>query len=128
MKKKAEKIAIIGLGYVGLPLAIGFSKKYKVVGFDINKKRVKDLIKGKDSTNEVNNQKDLLNKNMEFSSDPKSIKGSNYFIITVPTPTKKNNKPDLSIIEQAANLVASVLEKGAIVVLESTVYPGVTET
>ena len=127
MKKNIEKIAIIGLGYVGLPLAIGFSKKYEVIGFDINKKRVKDLSNGNDSTNEIVNKKDLLNQNIIYSSDPRSMKGSNFYIITVPTPTNKNNKPDLSIIGKAANLVAPILEKGAIIILESTVYPGVTE-
>ena len=128
MSKSIEKIAIIGLGYVGLPLAIGFSKKYQVVAFDINKQRVRDLSNGIDSTNEVNNKQALLNKNIVYSSDPKSMKGSNFFIITVPTPTTKSNKPDLSIIGKAANLIAPVLEKGATVILESTVYPGVTET
>lgn len=128
MGKNIEKIAIVGLGYVGLPLAIGFSKKYKVVGFDINKKRVKDLSNGIDSTNEITNKQELLNKNIVYSSDPRSMKGSNFYIITVPTPTTKSNKPDLSIIGEAANLIAPILEKGAIIVLESTVYPGVTET
>jgi UDP-N-acetyl-D-galactosamine dehydrogenase len=128
MSKNIEKIAIVGLGYVGLPLAIGFSKKYKVVGFDINKKRVKDLSNGKDSTNEVTNKQELLNKNIVYSSDPSSMKGSNFFIITVPTPTTKRNKPDLSVIGKAANLIAPILEKGATIILESTVYPGVTET
>ena len=128
MSKSLEKIAIVGLGYVGLPLAIGFSKIYQVVGFDINKKRVKDLSNGSDSTNEIINQQELLNKNIVYSSDPRSMKGSNFFIITVPTPTTKSNKPDLSIIGKAANLIAPILEKGATVILESTVYPGVTET
>ena len=128
MSKSIEKIAIVGLGYVGLPLAIEFSKKYQVVAFDINKKRVRDLSNGIDSTNEVSNKQALLNKNIVYSSDPKSMKGSNFFIITVPTPTTKSNKPDLSIIGKAANLIAPILEKGATVILESTVYPGVTET
>ena len=128
MSKSIEKIAIVGLGYVGLPLAIGFSKIYQVVGFDINKKRVEDLSNGSDSTNEIINKQELLNKNIVYSSDPRSMKGSNFFIITVPTPTTKSNKPDLSIIGKAANLIAPILEKGATVILESTVYPGVTET
>ena len=128
MSKSIEKIAIVGLGYVVLPLAIEFSKKYQVVGFDINKKRVKDLSKGKDSTNEVSNKQELLNKNIVFSSDPNKMKGSNFFIITVPTPITKSNKPDLSNIGKAATLIAPILEKGSTVILESTVYPGVTET
>ena len=128
MSKSIEKIAIVGLGYVGLPLAIEFSKIYQVVGFDINKKRVKDLSNGSDSTNEIINKQELLNKNIVYSSDPRSMKGSNFFIITVPTPTTKSNKPDLSIIGKAANLIAPILENGATVILESTVYPGVTET
>ena len=122
-----DKISILGLGYVGLPLAIEFSLKYKVIGYDIDDTRVLELKNGIDRTNEVTKEHRLKNKNIKFTSSIIDMKGSNYFIITVPTPITKNNKPDLSIIKNAAETIAKVIEKGAIIILESTVYPGVTE-
>ncbi len=122
-----EKIAIIGLGYVGLPLALGFSDKYKVIGYDIDKSRIEELKEGIDRTNEIKKKKQLKNKNITFTSEYKDMKGSNFFIITVPTPITKNNKPDLSIIKKASDTISKIIGKKAIVVLESTVYPGVTE-
>ena len=122
-----ERIAIIGLGYVGLPLATEFAKKHKVVGYDINIMRIKELKKGIDRTKEIKNKKLLINNNLVFTNDLNNMKNSDFFILTVPTPITKKNKPDLSILKQAAFTVAKVLKKGATIILESTVYPGVTE-
>ena len=129
------KIAIIGLGYVGLPLARLFATKYAVVGFDINIERVKELKLGKDSTLEV--EDDVLNsvlvdensnhKGLYCSSSISDLEGCNYYIITVPTPVDKNNRPILTPLIKASETVGSVLKKGDIVVYESTVYPGATE-
>lgn len=133
--KGKNKIAIIGLGYVGLPLARLFATKYPVVGFDINKNRIAELQKGIDSTLEV--EKDILQKviveqstleNGLFCTDNiNEIADSNFYIITVPTPVDKNNKPDLTPLVKASETVAKVLKKGDIVIYESTVYPGATE-
>ena len=127
------RISVIGLGYVGLPLAVEFSKKFKVVGFDINQKRIGELNQGFDKTLEVDVQelKELSNSKdsfgILFSSDLKDIEGSNFYIITVPTPTDKHNHPDLTPLYRASEMIGSILKKGDIVVYESTVYPGVTE-
>ncbi len=127
------KIAIIGLGYVGLPLAVEFAKKYEVIGFDINKSRVEDLNKGYDSTLEVNdsNLNEVLNKKgncglvlTDLSSD---ISDCNVYIVTVPTPVDKNNRPILTPLLESSKTIGSILKKGDIVIYESTVYPGVTE-
>ncbi len=127
MKKQNKLIVgVIGLGYVGLPLAIEFSRKFSTVAFDIFGNRVKELINGYDCNNEVS-KKNLLNKNLFFTSNKKELKKINFFIITVPTPVNKNNKPDLSKIKSAAKLVSVNLKKNDIVVLESTVYPGFSE-
>ena len=122
-----KKISIIGLGYVGLPLATEFAKKYNVVGYDISEVRVEELKKGIDRTKEIKNKKLLKNNNLVFTNDINNMKNSDFFILTVPTPITKKNKPDLSILKQAALNVTKVLNKGAIIILESTVYPGVTE-
>ena len=127
MKLESTKIGIIGLGYVGLPLAIEFSKKFSVIGFDINEERIKELKNGKDYTNEVDESDLKKVKNLSFSSDIKKLKNCNFYIITVPTPIKKNNQPNLAPLIQASNTVASILKKNDIVVYESTVYPGATE-
>jgi len=128
------KIAIIGLGYVGLPLAVEFSKKYKVIGFDINEDRVNDLNNGHDSTLEVCDedlQKSLNNSNttkgLSLCCDSINIKDCNIFIVTVPTPVDKNNRPVLTPLLKASKTIAEVLKKGDIVIYESTVYPGATE-
>lgn len=136
MEIKNKKIAIIGLGYVGLPLAIEFGKKYSVVGFDINKNRINELSEGKDKTNEA----DLAGLKLameikrsgneiglEFSSDTNGLKSCNIFIVTVPTPIDKFKTPDLNPLLKASEMIASVLKKGDIVIYESTVYPGCTE-
>ena len=110
------KIAIIGLGYVGLPLAISFSKYYKTIGYDINIDRIKEL--------KINNNKSL---NLLFTHSHNDLKDANIYIITVPTPVNNDNSPDLSFLESSTRLVSSFLKKGNIVIYESTVYPGVTE-
>lgn len=124
-----HKIAVIGLGYVGLPLARLFSTKYKTVGFDINKKRVEALMTGHDSTLEVSDEllKEAINNGFVCSSNLEDIRDCNFYIVTVPTPVDKNNAPDLTPLIKASETVGKVLSKGDIVVYESTVYPGATE-
>jgi UDP-N-acetyl-D-galactosamine dehydrogenase len=120
-------IAVIGLGYVGLPLAVEFSKNYPVVGYDINIQRINDLKSGVDKTNEIKNAELEKIKNLTFSSDSDSIKKNNVYIITVPTPVDKNNSPDLSPLREASELIGSLISKGDVIIYESTVYPGATE-
>jgi UDP-N-acetyl-D-glucosamine/UDP-N-acetyl-D-galactosamine dehydrogenase len=131
-----HKIAIIGLGYVGLPLAVEFAKKYRTVGFDINQTRVNELRRGKDSTLEVEDQllNQVLSSSLDFdedglyvSSDLEDIRFCNTFIVTVPTPTDKNNRPVLTPLKKASESIGRVLKKGDYVIYESTVYPGATE-
>jgi len=124
---KNVKIAIIGLGYVGLPLAIEFGKLFKTVGFDINKSRIKELLDGKDSTLEVTPQELQASKMLSFTTDPKDIQSCNIYIITVPTPIDEYKKPDLSPLQSASKVVGNFLKKDDIVIYESTVYPGATE-
>ena len=124
---KNVKIAIIGLGYVGLPLAIEFGKLFKTIGFDINKSRIKELLDGKDSTLEVTPQELQASKMLSFTTDPKDIQSCNIYIITVPTPIDEYKKPDLSPLQSASKLVGNFLKKDDIVIYESTVYPGATE-
>lgn len=125
--KKNFKISVIGLGYVGLPLALAFAKKYAVVGYDINAQRVADLNKGIDSTDEADASELLSNPNLQITSDPIHIANSNIYIVTVPTPIDKYKSPDLGPLLAASKLVGSVLKKEDIVIYESTVYPGCTE-
>ncbi|MDC3388470.1 nucleotide sugar dehydrogenase [Flavobacteriaceae bacterium] len=128
-----KKIAIIGLGYVGLPLAVEFAKKYSVIGFDINESRVQELNSGHDSTLEVSddNLKSVLNQSSKegllLSNDTNDLKLCTVFIVTVPTPVDKNNRPILTPLVKASETIGAVLKKGDIVIYESTVYPGVTE-
>ena len=132
---KKDKIAIIGLGYVGLPLARLFATKYPVVGFDINTDRISELMTGVDSTLEVDNetlQSVLIDENSDSNglfctNQLDKIKECNYYIITVPTPVDKNNRPILTPLLKASETVGAVLKKGDIVIYESTVYPGATE-
>ena len=132
---KEIKIAVIGLGYVGLPLARLFATKYAVVGFDINQQRVNELMAGKDSTLEVapDTLKTVLveasssEKGLFCTTDIQDIKDCNYYIITMPTPVDKNNTPVLIPLLAASKTVANVLKKGDVVIYESTVYPGATE-
>ena len=126
---KNHKIAIIGLGYVGLPLAIEFSKKYKTIGFDINFKRVDELKNGIDITYEANmaDLKNQFNQGLEIVNSVDHIKNCNVFIVTVPTPITSFKTPDLSYIKSASKTVGEILKKGDIIIYESTVYPGCTE-
>ncbi|ECK1938762.1 nucleotide sugar dehydrogenase, partial [Campylobacter lari] len=126
--KKDIKIAVVGLGYVGLPLAIEFSKKYNVVGFDISQERVVELQNGFDKTKEISQQEILCNKkNITFTYSISDISKANFYIITVPTPIDSSNNPDLTPIKSATKAIASILKKNDIVIYESTVYPGCTE-
>ena len=126
-----NKISVIGLGYVGLPLATEFAKQYKVVGFDIDKSRIKELKEGKDKTGEIDLvafSKVLKAKNgLQLTANPKDIADSNIYIITVPTPISNNKQPDLSHLLSATKMVAKALKRGDMVIYESTVYPGCTE-
>ena len=124
-----EKIAIIGLGYVGLPLAHAFSFKYDVVGFDIAKWRIEELNNGYDRTLELSEKqvKECLDNGMKFSDDLNNISDCNIYIVTVPTPIDKHHNPDLTPLIKASESVGKVLKKGDIVIYESTVYPGATE-
>ena len=130
-----DKIAIIGLGYVGLPLARLFATEYSVVGFDINEKRISELQQGKDVTLEIEDEvlKAVLKNSADSSnglycsSNIDDIKDCNYYIVTVPTPIDKNNRPDLTPLYKSSETVGKVLKKGDIVIYESTVYPGATE-
>lgn len=120
------KICIVGLGYVGLPLAVLLDKKYKVIGFDINPKRVEELKNNYDRTREVS-QEELKNCNIEFTDNPQKISEANVIIITVPTPIDEHNIPDLKPIKSVTRTVGKYMQKGSIIVYESTVYPGLTE-
>ena len=121
-------IAVIGLGYVGLPLAVAFSKKRQVIGFDINESRVSELIKGEDTSFEVPASELSSNKNLTFSSREAELKDSDIYIVTVPTPTNENNTPNLEPLLSASSIVGKNLKSGNFVIYESTVYPGATET
>ena len=136
MNLKNINIGIIGLGYVGLPLSVEFAKKHKVVGFDINSQRVKQLVDGEDITKEVNikelmfvlNTTNANKKNgLKLSSNFKDLKSCNVFIVTVPTPINKFKSPDLEPLLSASKMIGQLLKKGDIVIYESTVYPGCTE-
>lgn len=131
MEKNSQfNIAVIGLGYVGLPLAIEFSKKYKVIGYDISEKRINDLNHFIDRTDEVSKNalsESISSGNIKFTSGVDSIKESNFYIVTVPTPIDSYKVPDLNPVKQASALVGQCLKKNDIVVFESTVFPGVTE-
>lgn len=121
------KIAVIGLGYVGLPLAVEFGKKYKTLGFDINLKRIKDLKEGFDKTLELNKSEIEASQDLIFSSDISDLTHYNVFIVTVPTDIDQFKVPDLAPLLEASKIIGTVLKKGDIVIYESTVYPGCTE-
>ncbi len=123
----SQKITIIGLGYVGLPLAVEFGRKYSTIGFDINSNRVEELKKGIDKTKEVETKDLLENINLHFTSNIEEIIDSNIYIVTVPTPIDKFNQPDLTPIINATKMLAAVIKKGDLIIYESTVYPGCTE-
>jgi UDP-N-acetyl-D-glucosamine/UDP-N-acetyl-D-galactosamine dehydrogenase len=124
---KDARIGLIGLGYVGLPLAVEFGKHYPTVGFDIKAARVAELEKGSDSTLETTSEELASAKKLSFTTDKKKLAECNTFIVTVPTPVGKNNRPVLTPLKGASETVGAVLKKGDVVVYESTVYPGCTE-
>lgn len=135
--EKSQRIAVIGLGYVGLPLAVEFAKHFAVIGFDINEQRIAELRKGHDHTLEVDSDNlqqvicdavpAIEKTGLYCSNKLDDLKSCNYFIVTVPTPVDKNNRPDLTPLYKASETVGKVLKRGDIVIYESTVYPGVTE-
>ncbi|MBU2869199.1 nucleotide sugar dehydrogenase [Colwellia sp. E2M01] len=120
-------IGIIGLGYVGLPLAVEFGKKYQTIGFDINKERVTALVDGHDSTLEVSDEELADVKQLNFSCNKQDLANCNIYIVTVPTPIDDNNSPDLNPLRKASGLLGEFVKKGDVVIYESTVYPGATE-
>lgn len=120
-----EKLALVGLGYVGMPIAVEFAKHINVIGFDINKKRVEEYRNGIDSTNEVGEA--IKNTTVDFTADPARLKEAKFIIVAVPTPVNDDNTPDLRPVEGASRTVGQNITPGTIVVFESTVYPGVTE-
>jgi UDP-N-acetyl-D-glucosamine/UDP-N-acetyl-D-galactosamine dehydrogenase len=127
LKKKKLKLAIIGLGYVGLPLALEFAKKKKVIGFDIDKKRIKELNLGIDKNLEFNKHEIKGSKKLKFTNNQKDLKSANCFIITVPTPIDKLKKPDLTTLMMASKTIGKIIKQGDLIIYESTVYPGCLE-
>lgn len=121
-----RKIAVVGLGYVGLPVAVSFGKNYKVIGFDINEKRIDELKAGYDRTNEVENI-DLKQADINFTSSKEELKKADFIIVAVPTPINEHKQPDLTPLLKASETVGSIINEDTIVVYESTVYPGATE-
>jgi UDP-N-acetyl-D-glucosamine/UDP-N-acetyl-D-galactosamine dehydrogenase len=124
---REARIAIVGLGYVGLPLAIEFGKHYPTTGLDTKKERIRELAAGEDGTREVDSSEIARAKHLLFTDRPEQVAGCNVYIITVPTPIDRYKRPDLSYLEQASTMVGGVLSPGDIVIYESTVYPGATE-
>lgn len=127
MELKDKKIAVIGLGYVGLPLAVEFGKKFEVLGFDINTIRIDELRSHYDRTGEASPEEISASKSLKFSSDTNDLKACNVFIVTVPTPIDQFKAPDLSPLLKASKMIGNILKSGDIVIYESTVYPGCTE-
>ena len=127
MSIKDLKIAIIGLGYVGLPLAVEFGKKYQTLGFDISQSRVSELKRGKDSTLEVSDAELSEVTNLSYSDNVEELQDANVYIVTVPTPIDEHKQPDLTPLVKASEMLGKVVSKGDIIVYESTVYPGATE-
>ena len=121
------KIAVIGLGYVGLPLAVEFGKKYSTIGFDIDPRRIRELRLGRDSTLESNAEDLASARKLKFTADPKKLSGCRVFIVTVPTPIDRYKRPDLRPLISASQTIGKILKMGGIVIYESTVFPGCTE-
>ena len=119
-------LAVVGLGYVGLPLAAAFSRHYTVIGFDINEKKIQELSVGVDKMGEVK-QEELMNSKLIFTSDARRLKEADFICVAVPTPVLKSKMPDFSFLESSSKVIGEHLKKGATVVFESTVYPGATE-
>jgi UDP-N-acetyl-D-galactosamine dehydrogenase len=122
-----KKIAVIGLGYVGLPLAVEFGKKRIVIGFDVNQKRIDELKEGIDVSREMSTQDFKKSVHLSYTTSPEDLKDCNIFIVTVPTPIDKHKKPDLNSLKDASNTIGKIIKKGDIIIYESTVYPGATE-
>jgi len=120
-------IAIIGLGYVGLPLAVEFGKKFKTIGFDINPTRIDELNSGEDKTLEVSPDELKQTTQLSFTTETDKLATANVFIVTVPTPINKLKQPDLTPLEKACNTIGKILRQDDVVIFESTVYPGATE-
>ncbi|MEY4193219.1 MAG: protein CapL [Bacteroidota bacterium] len=127
MPNSDKKIAVIGLGYVGLPLAVEFSKKYETIGFDINPERIKELNAGIDITREIDPSQFNTQNFLALTNNPHLISDCNIFIVTVPTPVNQNKLPDLSFVLAATKMIGNLIKPGDIVIYESTVYPGCTE-
>ena len=127
MDSSKLKLAVVGLGYVGLPLTIEFGKKREVIGYDIDKSRIDDLSKSIDKTNECSKEEINEAKYASFTSNIEEIKNCNCFIITVPTPIDENNLPDLSPLKNASKSIGKIIKKGDLIIYESTVFPGATE-
>src|SRR3989338_876295 len=127
IKNGKEKVAVVGLGYVGFPLAMEFGKIVKTIGFDLSRRRVGELKRGYDSTNEISPEEIKAAKHLRLTTDPKELRQARFIIVAVPTPITKNKQPDLYCVISASEIVGKNLAKGSIVVFESTVYPGVTE-
>ena len=121
-----EKLSLVGLGYVGMPIAVAFSKKIKVVGFDLNEKKIAAYKSGEDPTREVGDEA-IAACTVDFTSDEKKLQEARFHIVAVPTPVNPDHTPDLTPVEGASRVLGRNLKKGSIVVFESTVYPGVTE-
>ena len=126
IEEQEEKISLIGLGYVGMPIAVAFANKAKVIGYDLNSEKIKLYQTGIDPTNEVGNDV-IANTTVDFTDDEKKLKEAKFHIVAVPTPVNADHTPDLSPVEGASRILGRNLTKGSIVVYESTVYPGVTE-
>jgi len=122
-----KKIGVVGLGYVGLPLAVAFSKKFEVVGYDINTQRIEELSTGIDSTLEVNTDELQSLVRLSFTSDVNLLKKCTFIIVTVPTPVTINNTPDFNPLIDASKAIGKILQAGTTVIYESTVFPGATE-
>src|SRR6056297_1193782 len=125
--KEKIKIAIIGLGYVGLPLALEFAKKFQTIGFDINPRRIAELSEGHDRTREADASELREASDLTFTADPAEIADANIYIVTVPTPIDEHKRPDLRPLISASETVGKLLQPGNVVIYESTVYPGCTE-
>ncbi|MCG8430367.1 MAG: nucleotide sugar dehydrogenase [Candidatus Omnitrophica bacterium] len=127
LKEGREAVAVVGLGYVGLPLALEFAKQVKTIGFDVNEQRITELREGRDTNNETAGDELSRAKHLELTSDPSRIRDARFVVVAVPTPITRNKRPDLGYLESASSTVGKNLAEGSTVVFESTVYPGVTE-
>lgn len=123
---KEEKLSLIGLGYVGMPIAVAFAKKVDVIGFDLNEKKIEKYRRGVDPTGEVGNEA-IRETSVDFTADPARLREAKFHIVAVPTPVNDDHTPNLAPVESASRILGQNLQRGSVVVFESTVYPGVTE-